>query len=113
MKTESMFVTEFRNKAQAIHATARAKGWWDGERNDGELLALCHSELSECLEAIRHGNPPDDKIPAFNGAEAELADTVIRIMDFAQARGWNLAEAIEAKIAFNQTRPVKHGGKKF
>jgi hypothetical protein len=31
------------------------KGWWEGERNEGELIALMHSELSEGLEAIRKG----------------------------------------------------------
>ena len=59
-----------------IHATAKSKGWWgeDGkaDRNNGEAIALMHSELSEALEALRHGNPPDDKIQGFSGAEAEL-----------------------------------------
>ncbi|KKL73104.1 hypothetical protein LCGC14_2078290, partial [marine sediment metagenome] len=67
------------------------------------------SELSEALEAIRHGNPPDDKIPEFNGYEAELADCVIRIMDVAIARNLRVAEAIVAKMAFNEGRPYKHG----
>lgn len=99
--------------ATQVHLTALLKGWWENERNDGEIIALIHSELSETLEAIRHGNPSDDKIPEFSGAEAELADTVIRCMDFAKARGWRLPEAILAKIAYNKTRDYKHGGKKF
>ena len=72
-----------------------------------------HSELSEALEGIRHGNPPSDKIPAFSAAEEELADTIIRIMDLAQKRGWRIAEAITAKALFNQGRSHKHGGKEF
>lgn len=72
-----------------------------------------HSELSEALEALRHGNKPDDHIPEFSGVEAELADVVIRILDYAEARGLRLAEAIEAKILYNSTRPRRHGGKKF
>ena len=72
-----------------------------------------HSELSEALEALRHGNPPDDKIPEFNGVEAELADCVIRIFDYCKQRGYRIVEAILAKHKFNETRPYKHGNKKF
>lgn len=82
------------------------------DRNDGEMLALFHSEISECLEGLRHGNPPSDKIPEFNQAEEELADLFIRAMDTAKARGWRLPEAIVAKMAFNEGRPYRHG-KKF
>ena len=48
-----------------IHNTARAKGWWDEPREDGTMIALMHSELSEALEALRAGNPADDKIPEY------------------------------------------------
>lgn len=99
--------------AEDVHQTAIDKGWWEEDRNNGEMIALMHSELSEALEAIRHGNPPDDKIPEFSGAEAELADTVIRILDMCHKRGWRLGEAIIAKMKFNRGREYKHGGKQF
>jgi NTP pyrophosphatase (non-canonical NTP hydrolase) len=83
------------------------------DRNDGELLALIHSELSEGLEGLRHGNPPDNKIPEYSAMEAEYADVIIRIMDHAERRGWDIAGAIVAKAEMNKTRSHRHGSKAF
>jgi NTP pyrophosphatase (non-canonical NTP hydrolase) len=95
--------------AAQVHETARQHGFWDQERNNGEMIALIHSEISEALEYIRHGNPASDHIPTFTGAEEEMADAIIRIMDMAYARGWRLPAAIVAKMAFNAAREYKHG----
>ena len=111
--TEAHFISAFYELANKVHENAVNKGWWEKERNDGEIISLMHSELSEALEAIRNGNPPDDKIPEFSGAEAELADVIIRIMDLIPARGWRIGEAIIAKMKMNELRAYKHGGKKF
>jgi len=107
----SPFVRGWTNISADVHENARAKGFWENgvERNDGEMLCLIHSEISEALEALRNGNPPDNKLPEFTNVEVELADAVIRIMDLAHARGWQVAKAIEAKAQFNRGRPHKHG----
>lgn len=94
-----------------MHRTAREKGWWESERNKGEAIALMHSELSEALEGIREGRA-SDKLPGFT-AEEELADVVIRIMDYAAGYRLRVAEALAAKLAYNTTRPFRHGGKAF
>lgn len=99
--------------AMKTYETAKSKGWWDGPREDGTLIALMHSELSEALEGLRHGNPPSDHIPEFSSLEEEFADVIIRIMDMAAHRGLKLGAAIVAKAEFNKTRTHKHGGKAF
>ena len=106
-----MTIKELQEKS---HKTAVEKGFWgkkktemlctEPPRNKGELIALMHSELSECLEALRK----EDK---DNEAE-ELADLMIRIGDYAEAFRIDLTSAIESKMKRNKKRPYKHG-KKF
>jgi len=40
--------------SKEIHSNNKAKGFYDSERNIGEMLALIHSEVSEALECDRH-----------------------------------------------------------
>lgn len=109
------FIGSFTITQANVYETAQAKGWYEnGSPNEGERIALMHSELSEALEAIRKDpDKPSEHIPCFTGLEEELADVVIRIMDFAQHKNLQVAQAILAKAAYNRTRPHKHGGKKF
>jgi NTP pyrophosphatase (non-canonical NTP hydrolase) len=83
------------------HETAKSKGWWDTDRNDGEIIALMHSELSEALEALR-------KEDVANLTE-ELADVLIRIFDYCGARNLNIEKALLEKMEKNKARPYKHG----
>lgn len=43
--------------AKEIHQNAVEHGWWDEPRSFGDIVSLCHSELSEALEEYRAGRP--------------------------------------------------------
>ncbi len=92
------------------HQDAVDKGFWDSERNKGELIALMHSELSEALEDLRDNKEPLylDENGKPCGVLSELADTVIRIMDFCGHEKYDLEKAILEKLEYNKTRPYKH-----
>ena len=94
-----------------IHRTAVEHGWWDQERSIGEVLMLAVTELAEAMEAHRDGNPASEKIDGFSRVEEELADTIIRVLDFAGGMGYDIGGALRAKMAYNETRPYRHGGK--
>ena len=123
-----------------IHRNAVEHGWWDEERTFGEIIALCHSELSEALEEYRQGNGStriyyscphknDGYCPYFvcspekcrhylahkkpEGIPIELADCIIRILDYCGKEGIDIEEAIRLKMQYNKTRPYKHGGKRL
>lgn len=100
-----------------IHENAVDHGWWDDERSFGEIIALCHSELSEALEEYRKGFGP--RFTYYNdpgkpeGIPTELADCMIRILDYCGHVGVDMEEIIREKHEFNKSRPYKHGGKKI
>jgi len=112
MSIDDMFNKSFTELSSRIHSDNYKKGFWPDEiesRNPGEAIALMHSELSEALEAYRHGLPMSEKIPNFSNAEEEFADLIIRVMDFTGAHRMRIAEAVLAKLDYNRSRPQKHG----
>ena len=115
MKTIKELVAE-------VHQIARDHGWWDGDpRSFGELIVLCHAELSEAIEEYRSGHAPSETYytkdkqgnDKMEGIPSELADVVIRVMDMCGYYGIDLEAAILEKIQYNKSRPYKHGGKKI
>ena len=89
------------------------------ERNKAEMLMLIVSEVAEAMEGVRK-DLKDDHLPERSMEEVELADTVIRIMDYAGRWGLDIGGAIIEKLEYNKNRAdhkienrIKNGGKKF
>ena len=133
-----MNLNQWRNE---IHKSAVEHGWWEEERSFGDIIALCHSELSESLEEYRNGKPNfyykclidesdeccicepensgcgyqsdmcNEKSKKPEGIAIELADCIIRILDYCGKEGIDIEEAVRIKHEYNKTRPHRHGGK--
>jgi NTP pyrophosphatase (non-canonical NTP hydrolase) len=114
-------LNDLAEKCHAVNIT-----WWQdpmtGEpltRNKGELLMLIVSELAECMEGERT-DFADTHLPHRKMAEVELADTLIRIFDYAGAFGYDLDGAFNEKLSYNVRRAdhkpenrLKEGGKRW
>jgi len=87
------------------HMTAIAKGFHDMERPFAVDCMLMVTELAEAVEGDRHGDIP-------NRTE-ELADLFIRLADTCEHYGVDLAAEVLKKMAMNDLRPHRHGGKAY
>ena len=101
---------------QRAYENSKKHGFWEGEKNFGEVISLMHCELSEAYEEYRSKKGFNETYYEENGKPcgipSELADVVIRIFDFCGGMNIDLEKIILEKMAYNETRPYKHGGKK-
>lgn len=125
---------------EEVHQAAVAKGWHEKRRTALEIHMLVVSEVAEASEAVRAGMPSVCQVRSVGlndpetyiiphgdpewaerdergdpikpeGEAIELADAVIRVMDYFGLMGWDMQKIIEMKLAFNATRSHRHGGK--
>jgi NTP pyrophosphatase (non-canonical NTP hydrolase) len=111
------YLNDLDDLAHTLHARARAKGFYEPMENMEEKdyvifylkqLAMVHSEVSEVLEAIRKDKGDEEVV-------IELADCIVRLLDFwafLNETGYTkkkLSDALNEKIAINETRAHMHG----
>jgi hypothetical protein len=135
--TENNVFDSFRYLTELCGSASASKGWHEGRPEDpamlghwqGNKLMLMVSELVEAHDELRNGKAANEtyyptktgEIPERfdgtlytpEGVPSELADTVIRIFDFCYTEKIDLGAIIEEKLAYNRTREMMHGGKKF
>lgn len=116
--------------SSVIYIANKEKGFWDNDRNVGELLMLVNTELSEAMQGHQKGkftNPRDlnhikglktldDFKSQFKAVikdtfEDEIADAIIRLLDMCGGLRIDIQKHIELKLLYNHTRPRLHGNK--
>jgi NTP pyrophosphatase (non-canonical NTP hydrolase) len=71
-----------------------------------------HPNAIEGSEVLTHPYGPGGTPAKPEGVPSELADVVIRVLDFCFTENIDLESIIEEKLRYNALRPYKHG-KKF
>lgn len=111
--------------AREIHANAVEHGFWEPKMEFNTALMLIVGEIAEAMEEHRAGRPmvwygmPLDPIPFSDdvlyvgakpeGIAVEMADALIRILDWFGSEGLDVEAIVKEKHEYNKTRPYKHG----
>lgn len=123
--------TPLGDLAAEVHQNAVEKGWWDKAISFGDIIALCHSELSEALEAHRNGEelvhgccghcayedgcdhpaPEGETACKPEGVAVEMIDCILRILDWCAKEGVDVDGVLRMKLNYNKGRTYRHGGK--
>ena len=118
--SEKMDIFKLQSEVWKI---AEDRGWHEGEELlFGEFIALCHAELSEALEIyrskgatcithVKHVRTNQCNTVKPDGIPIELADVIIRILDYCETNGIDMVKAINQKCHYNKKRDYRHGGK--
>ncbi len=108
-----------------VVANNKAKGWHDSPPSLPECMMMLVTEAAEAVEAWRRWGTEDrtDALADSYGDElfnrkpeglgSELADIFIRLLDDCYLFGVDLEAEFDRKMAYNRSRPFRHGGKRI
>jgi NTP pyrophosphatase (non-canonical NTP hydrolase) len=108
-------------KQREVREVNTKNGWYPTTNTFGDYIALLHTEVSEMFEAYRDYGLEDatklqvvwNVLPKPEGVGSEAADVLIRLLDMCEEYDIDIEKEYERKLAFNRTRPYRHGGKKL
>lgn len=120
------------NAENGASPEAGADRFADDDKPFPEIVALCHSELSEALEEYRNDKPMAYQVQSYGivegrvetdpakwfpaskpeGVAVEMLDCMIRILDWCGHEGIDVDTLMARKVMYNKKRPYRHGGKK-
>lgn len=139
-ESQSMvFEASLNGLRDEAYGNAKAHGFHDNGHTVGDGLMLITTEVGEAFEAFREGAKPaemryecrhpkgdcghdgsprcwpDDGSGDCShkpvGVPSEIADIIIRCLDFSGEHGIDIGRAVLEKMAHNKSRPFKHGNK--
>jgi NTP pyrophosphatase (non-canonical NTP hydrolase) len=117
--------------AKEIARINRANGWYNVDRSVSDELMLIVGEVAEAHEEDRKGRGPgdhyyrgpagglsmlsrdEDGLNKPEGIPSEMADILIRVLDFCWRYNIDIDDVVAEKLAFNATRGERHGGKRI
>lgn len=123
--------------ARDIHTNAVEHGFWEPKMEFNTALMLIVGEIAEAMEEHRAGRPMvwhqcawygepcnEDsvcdhlvgdgcdvgyRLEKPEGIAVEMADALIRILDWFGSEGLDVEAIVKEKHEYNKTRPYKHG----
>jgi hypothetical protein len=110
------------NLAAVIHDTAKDKGWWDSDRNFGEVMANIHSEATEAWAEYVHNHGLDEtyytmdssKIPSMGSSSnadriRATAGKWMRFQDYLKSDGTEFRQTPDEPTPTDIRRLVEAG----
>lgn len=106
---------ELNEWAQEAYRIAEKRGWHDPKEIEGvvrkasagERVALMHEECTELMRHVRNGSPGGFYIEIDGkpeGAASEVADIIIRALDYAATYDIDVDNVVRHKMAYNEGR---------